>query len=225
MEEACHPVPMSAEDLLKYMVLISGNVGSAVLHGDIIREWQAHAAALQEVKCDQAQLVAQYWECRKTGWTWTAGEALQRKSRANDKTVGSDGDIGCGGSAIMTRDTLTQRKIRPKDDAERELFDAGRWCASGIPIAQAVTNLILHNFYGVSGNSLAKRRENERWLKILLGILARTGKSLPVVCCMDSNVVIDNHDALQQFFRDHGFQEAAYLHHRPGGEPPSRRTL
>ncbi len=62
MEEACHPVPMSAEDLLNYMVLISGNVGSAVLHGDIIREWQAHVVVLREVKCDQAQLAAQYWE-------------------------------------------------------------------------------------------------------------------------------------------------------------------
>ena len=47
MEQACHPVKLSAEELLKYMVLVSSNVGSAVLHGDIIREWQAHVIALQ----------------------------------------------------------------------------------------------------------------------------------------------------------------------------------
>ncbi len=43
---------------------------------------------------------------------------------------------------------------------------------------------------------------------------------VPVVCCMDSNVAIDQHDLLQNFMRVHGFREAAHLHHRQGGGPP-----
>ena len=158
MEEACHPVKLDADEILKYMILVSGNVGSAVLHGDIIREWQAHVAALQEIKCDQAQLLSQMWECRKPGWEWTAGEALRRKSRRQDKAVGSDGDLGCGGTGIMTKSPISQTRIRAKDDDERELYDTGRWCGSEIPIAGAKVMMLLHCFYGVSGNTFAQKR-------------------------------------------------------------------
>ena len=68
LEQACHPVQLSASELERYTVLVSGNVGSAVKHGDIIRDWQAHAVARQEIKCDEAQLLSQMSECRKTGW-------------------------------------------------------------------------------------------------------------------------------------------------------------
>ena len=69
VEQACHPVELSGEELEKYQILVSGNVGSAVRHGDIIREWQAHVVALQEIKCDPAQLLGQFWECKKKGWS------------------------------------------------------------------------------------------------------------------------------------------------------------
>ena len=151
----------------------------------------------------------------------TAAEALRRKDRQKGRAVGPEGDIGRGGTAIMTKDPIPQTRVRPKDDDEREIFDTARWCASEIPIALATRMMLLHNFYGVAGNSLAKRRENERWLRILLDVLKKAGKMVPVVCCMDTNVVIDVNDILQAFMRDHGFREAAHLHHRQGQATPS----
>ena len=50
VEHACRPLNSTDEDLLRYLILISANVGSAVLHGGIIREWQAHVCALQEIR-------------------------------------------------------------------------------------------------------------------------------------------------------------------------------
>ena len=180
--------------------------------------------ALQEIKCDEAQLLSQMFECRKKGWEWTAGQALRRKSRAEAATDGSEGDLGCGGTAIMTRSPLSQTKIRPKDDAERELYDTGRWCGSGIPVAAATVMMLLHCFYGVSGSSLSKRRENERWLRALLELLKKAGRRLPVVVCMDANLVIEHSDLLQSFMQQRGFREAAVLHHGRGEGRRSRPT-
>ena len=145
--------------------------GSAALHGDMIRDRQAHVVALQEIKCDQAQLLAQMFESRKKGWEWTNGQALRRKSRAEAATDGSEGDLGWGGTGIGTKSPLSQTLIRPKDDAERELYDTGRWCGSEVPVAAATVMMLLHCFYGVAGSSLSKRRENERWLRALLELL------------------------------------------------------
>ena len=203
-----------------FFQLTSANMGTLSLYQDHIYSWtDATVVAIQETRCDAAQLAAQKRIALTQGWWLSPGEPLP----TTPITLRGDPDPNVhtkGGVVVLGRIPTKPEQISTFDDDGQELRSSTRWHSTLMPVGVGKFQLFYDSYYGVAGCREWQRTANNRWLAALFRVAHSRGPNSLQALCMDGNTDLLANLIISEAKHRFGWVEAAHLQEAEDGVAP-----
>ena len=118
--------------------------------------------------------------------------------------------VSPGGVAVLAVKGLNMQKVAPRNAAEREAYDSGRFLHVAVSLGAETLHVIVIYGYTNSVRDRFQRDLNEKLLGIALECSASLGQ-VPVAICGDLNTTIEASNMLCTAIRGGGFKDLAAL--------------
>ena len=170
-------------------MLVSANVTSLNSQLEAVLTLPGSVLLLQETRLGEVGQRSMGARLRERGWQAAWGKPQpQLESSYNN----SAWNVAAGGVAVLARRGLPLRLVPPHDDAERMLWETGRWCHATIPYGSGRHLLHLMSVYGYTGSGKPdENRRNDDLLRDVLAVASTLG-DVPIVVAGDFNTQPDH---------------------------------
>ena len=178
--------PRAAE---RHLGLVSANVTSLNSQLEAVLQLPGSVLLLQETRLGEVGQRTMGARLRERGWQAAWGKPQPQLDGAYNASAYN---VVAGGVAVLARHGLPLRGVPPHDDAEKRLWETGRWCHATVPYGSGRHLLHLMSVYGYTGSSQPDEvRRNDDLLRDVLVVASALG-DVPIVVAGDFNIKPDH---------------------------------